>query len=71
MPRWGVAEFWLYEPHGMHNPRLQGLRLADGRFWRLPPGCRNDSLLALRSPRLGLELHFDGRWLRLALEARR
>ena len=62
---WGMSEFWLYAPHGGHNPRLRCLRLAEGRSRRLPPKCRNDSLLAVKSPRLGLELHSDGRWLRL------
>ena len=65
MPGWGVSEFWLYDPHGGHNPRLQGLRLAEGRYWLLPPKCRNDSLLAVKSRPSGLELHLDGRWLRL------
>ena len=64
-PRWGMSAFWLYDPRGGHNPRLQGFRLAEGRSRRLPPKCRNESLLAVKSPRLGLELHSDGRWLRL------
>ena len=64
-PRWGMSAFWLYDPRGGHNPRLQGFRLAEGRSWRLPPECRNESLLAVKSPLLGLELHLDGRWLHL------
>ena len=51
-------------PRG-HNPHLRCLRLAEGRSRRLPPKCRNDSLLAVKSRPLGLELHSDGRWLRL------
>ena len=60
-----MSEFWLYDPCGMHNPRLQGSRLAEGCSWLLPPECRNDSLLAAKSSPLGLELHFNGCWLRL------
>ena len=48
-----------------HNSRRQGFRLAEGRYCRLPPECRHGSLLAGKSPLLGSELHFDGRWLRL------
>ena len=65
MPGWGVSEFWLYDPCWEHNRRLRCLGLAEGRYWLLPPKCRNDSLLAVKSLHLGLELHLDGSWLRL------
>lgn len=65
MPGWGVSEFWLYDPCWEHNRRLRCLGLAEGRYWLLPPKCRNDSLLAVNSRPSGLELHLDGRWLRL------
>ena len=63
---WGVSEYWLYDPHGeLHNPRLQGFRLVEGRYRPLPPEYRSDALLVVKSPLLGLDLHFDGRRLRL------
>ena len=60
-----MSEFWLYDSHGGHNPRLRGFRLALLWYWRLSPKYRNDSLLAVKSPLLRLELHLDGQWLRL------
>ncbi len=64
--QWGVAEYWLYAPHsGLHNPRLQGFQLVKGRYRRLPAERRSDGLLAVKSPLLGLEQHFDGQRLRL------
>ena len=64
--QWGVAEYWLYAPQGgMHNPRLQGFHLVKGRYRRLPAERRSDGLLVVKSPRLGLEQHFDGQRLRL------
>ena len=64
--RWGVAEYWLYAPHGgMHDPRLQGFQLVKGRYRRLPAERRSDGLLVVKSPLLGLEQHFDGQRLRL------
>ena len=62
---WGVPEYWLYDPQGgLHKPRLQGFRLVKGRYRRLPEERRNDSLLVVTSPLLGLELHSDRRGLR-------
>ena len=64
--QWGVAEYWLYAPHGgLHNPRLQGFQLVKGRYRRLPAERRRDGLLVVKSPLLGLEQHFDGQRLRL------
>ena len=63
--RWGVAEYWLYAPHGgMHDPRLQGFQLVKGRYRRLPAERRSDGLLVVKSPLLGLEQHSDGQRLR-------
>ena len=64
--QWGVSEYWLYAPHsGLHNPRLQGFQLVKGRYRRLLAERRSDGLLAVKSPLLGLEQHFDGQRLRL------
>ena len=63
--QWGVSEYWLYAPHsGLHNPRLQGFQLVKGRYRRLLAERRSDGLLAVKSPLLGLEQHFDGQRLR-------
>ena len=64
--QWGVAEYWLYDPQGgLHDPRLQGFQLVRGRYRRLPAERRGAGLLAVKSPLLGLEQHFDGQRLRL------
>ena len=64
--KWGVSEYWLYDPQGgLHNPRLQGFQLVKGRYRRLRAERRSDGLLAVKSPLLGLEQHFDGQRLRL------
>ena len=63
---WGVPEYWLYDPlGGLHNPRLQGFRLEEGRYEPLLAKYPLKRLLAVTSPQLGLDLHFDGRRLRL------
>ncbi len=63
--QWGVSEYWLYDPRGgLHNPRLQGFQLVKGRYRRLLAEQRGDGLLAVKSPLLGLEQHFDGQRLR-------
>ncbi len=63
--RWGVSEYWLYDPKGgLHNPRLQGFQLVKGRYRRLPSERRGEGLLVVKSPLLGLEQHFDGQRLR-------
>ena len=64
--QWGVSEYWLFDPQGdLHNPRLQGFQLVNGRYRRLPSELRGSSLLSVKSPLLGLEQHFDGQRLRL------
>ena len=62
----GVPEYWLYDCHGaLDGPRLQGFQLVKGRYRRLPAERRSDGLLAVKSPLLGLEQHYDGQRLRL------
>ena len=62
----GVPEYWLYDCHGaLDGPRLQGFQLVKGRYRRLLAERRGDGLLAVKSPLLGLEQHFDGQRLRL------
>ena len=64
--QWGVSEYWLYDPQGgLHDPRLQGFQLVRGRYRRLSAERRGAGLLAVKSPLLGLEQHFDGQRLRL------
>ena len=55
--RLGVREYFLYDPTGEHlRPRLQGYRLVDGEYERLPAVESIDRTLMLRSDVLGLEL---------------
>ena len=62
----GVPEYWLYDCHGaLDGPRLQGFQLVKGRYRRLPASPRGDGVLAVKSPLLGLEQHYDGQRLRL------
>jgi Uma2 family endonuclease len=55
----GVGEYFLYDPLGEYlRPALQGYRLQDGEYQRIPPG--GDGRLS--SQALGLELRVeDGR----------
>ena len=51
----GVSEYWLYDPTGnCFAPRLQGFRLAGGRYEPLP--VRDGDTLTGHSEVLGLEL---------------
>ena len=50
---------------GLHAPRLQGYRLAPGRYTPIPARQRSRELLAIRSTVLGLEFRFDGEDLRV------
>ena len=62
----GVPEYWSYDSQGvLDGPRLQGFQLVQGRYRRLPAERRGEALLAVKSPLLGLEQHFDGQRLRL------
>ncbi len=63
----GVPEYWMFDPKGgvypPGTPRLQGLKLADGKYiplpWQLADGGRT-----IRSEVLGLDVRVDGELLR-------
>ena len=63
----GVPEYWMFDPKGdvypPGTPRLQGLKLADGKYiplpWQLAKGART-----IRSEVLGLDVRVDGELLR-------
>ena len=55
--RLGVREYFLFDPTGEHlTPQLQGFRLVDGAYERLPAVESIDRTLTLPSEVLGLEL---------------
>ena len=55
--RLGVREYFLFDPTGEHlTPRLQGFRLVDRAYERLPAMESIDRTLTLPSEVLGLEL---------------
>ena len=59
--RLGVREYLLYDPTGEHySPRLQGYRLVDGTYERLPAVESIDRTLRIRSETLGLDLWARG-----------
>ena len=59
--RLGVKEYFLYDPRGEYlTPRLQGHRLVDGEYERMPAVESIDRTLALPSEVLGLELRAKG-----------
>jgi Uma2 family endonuclease len=58
----GVREYFLYDPLGEYlQPPLQGYRLAEGEYQRMPRGGGGE----LASQELGLELRVEGGRLRL------
>jgi Uma2 family endonuclease len=58
----GVREYFLYDPLGEYlQPPLQGYRLQEGEYQRMPPGGQG----ALASQELGLELRIEEGRLRL------
>ena len=62
----GVPEYWLYDCHdALDGPRLQGFRLVNGQYRRLPAARRGRNSRWVESPLLGLEHRFDGQRLRL------
>ena len=62
----GAAEDWLFDPIGkLQVPRLQGFRLADGTYVRIP-GSGESREHAVHSEVLCTDLYLDGRALRLA-----
>ena len=57
----GVREYFLYDPRGEYlTPRLQGYRLVDGEYERMPAVESIDRTLTMRSEALGLELRAKG-----------
>ena len=59
--RLGVKEYFLYDPRGeYYSPRLQGYRLVDGVYERLPAVESIDRTSSLPSEVLGLELRAKG-----------
>ena len=61
----GVQEYFLFDPRGEHlAPRLQGYRLVEGRYERLPAVESIDRMLTLTSEVLGLELRAKGEEMR-------
>ena len=61
----GVSEYFLFDPTGEHlSPRLQGYRLVEGRYERLPAVESIDRTLTLTSEVLGLELRAKGEEMR-------
>lgn len=61
----GVREYFLFDPTGEHfTPRLQGYRLVDGAYGRLPAVESIDRTLTLPSEVLGLELRAKGEEMR-------
>ncbi len=58
----GVREYFLYDPLGEYlQPPLQGYRLQQGEYQRIPPGSEGE----LASQELGLELRVEEGLLRL------
>ena len=61
----GVGEYFLFDPTGEHlSPRLQGYRLVDGAYERLPAVESIDRTLTMSSEVLGLELRAKGEEMR-------
>ena len=61
----GVREYFLFDPTGEHyTPRLQGYRLIEGRYERLPAVESIDRTLTMSSQVLGLELRAKGEEMR-------
>ena len=61
----GVREYFLYDPTGEHHtPRLQGFRLVEGAYERLPAVESIDRTLTISSEVLGLDLRAKGEEMR-------
>ena len=61
----GVREYFLFDPQAEYlTPRLQGYRLVDGAYERLPVVESIDRTLTLDSEVLGLELRAKGEEMR-------
>ena len=63
----GVPEYWMFDPKGdaypRGSPRLQGLKLVDGKYAPLPSRLA-DGWRMIRSEVLGLDVRVDGELLR-------
>ncbi len=58
----GVQEYFVYDPLGEYlRPPLQGYRLHEGEYQRMPPAGEE----GLTSPVLGLALHVEAGRLRV------
>ena len=62
----GAQEYWLFDPTGnLQVPRLQGFRLAEGKYVRIP-GSGESREDAVHSEILCTDLYLDGQALQLA-----
>ena len=63
----GVPEYWMFDPKGdaypRGTPRLQGLKLVDGKYLPLPSRLADGGRM-VRSEVLGLDVRVDGELLR-------
>ena len=63
--RWGVAEYFLYDPRGEYvKPPLKGFELAGGGYRAMPPHVLPHGKPGFTSRTLGLGLWLDGSVLR-------
>ena len=63
--RWGVAEYFLYDPRREYvDPPLRAFELTRGTYRALRPGVLSNGERGIRSATLGLELWLDGSVLR-------
>lgn len=68
--RWGVAEYFLYDPRREYvDPPLRGFELAGGAYRAKPPGVLANGERGIPSRTLGLGLWLDGGVLRFFDEA--
>lgn len=64
--KWGVAEYFMYDPRGEYlTPPLQGFELSRGGYRPMRQRALSNGERGLSSGRLGLELWLDGPTLRL------
>ena len=64
--KWGVAEYFLYDPRGEYlAPALQGFELSGGGYRLTQERMLANGERGFSSGRLGLELWLDGSMLRI------
>ncbi len=64
--KWGVAEYFMYDPRGEYLvPALQGFELSRGDYRSMRERALPNGERGLRSSRLNLDLWLDGSTLRL------